>query len=375
MTLLMPLATLRYELALPLCRTDDEARSVLATCFAVVAGTSLCLAGALLAIPARSLAGAGPAAEFRLFIPAALLAFGTYTILVYEASRVGQYDEIARTRVSQAAIGPVLQILFGVGGLGTAGLLAGFVLGLSSGSVRLWRRVLGGGARVFAGVSLRSMRAAAVKFRRFALFSSWSGVLAGSASLGNIVFTLLYGATVGGYLFLADRILMQPLRVSGNAFLQVFVGEAGRALQSEPIRLRAMFADVFRKQAMICCAWLGAVYAGAHVLVPLVFGAAWAESVPYIDVMLIGYLPMAAAIPTAHALQLIHAQRLSAALETSRFAALVVAITVAQLTGATPLRAALAYSLVQAVANGVILVVTYVRVRQVAARPSDVPGP
>ena len=367
MTLLMPLATLRYELALPLCRDDAEARNVLATCFAVVVGTSLCLAGGLLAVPGRLLSDAGPAAQFRLFIPVALLAFGTYTVLVYEASRVGRYDEIARTRVSQAAVGPLLQILFGVVGFGTTGLLTGFVLGLSSGSARLARRILGGRAGLFAGVSARSVGAVASKYRRFALFSSWSGVLAGSASLGNIVFTLLYGATVGGYLFLADRILMQPLRVSGNAFLQVFVGEAGRTLQTEPGRLRAMFVDVFRKQAVICCLWLGAIYAGAHVLVPLVFGAAWADSTPYIDVMLIGYLPMAAAIPTAHALQLIHSQRLSAALETLRFAALVAAIGAAWAAGLAPLRAALAYSVVQAAANGLILLVTYVRVCQVAA--------
>jgi O-antigen/teichoic acid export membrane protein len=241
---------------------------------------------------------------------------------------------------------------------------------LSSGSLALTRRLIVN-SRILAAVSVRSVVEAARKHRRFALFSSWAGILlAGSASLGNVVFTVLYGAAVGGYLFLGDRVLMQPLRVSGNAFLQVFVGEAAGILAKNPAELPRLFVSVLWKQTAVSAAWLGAVYLGAHFALPVVFGRAWGPAASYIDVMLFGYFPSAVAIPTYHTLLVMRRQRLSAALDALRFASLVAAIVVAWHARLTSIDALLYYSLTQGLAQCLVLAVMLVCVRRAArARP------
>jgi O-antigen/teichoic acid export membrane protein len=370
MMILTPASTLRFEIAVPLARSDAEAGSLLALSFSVVLATSVLIAIVLALLPERVLPSLGPAAPYRLFLPLSLLAFGIYSVLTYEASRMGRYEEIAKTRLSQALVGPLIQILLGAVGGGTVGLLTGFAIGLGSGSLALSRR-LGVKTRILSTVSLRSIIEAAKKYRRFALFSSWAGVLlVASASLGNVIFTTLYGAAVGGYLFLGDRILMQPLRVSGNAFLQVFVGEAAGILARDPSELPRLFVSVLWKQAAVSAAWLGAVYLGAHFALPIVFGHSWGPAASYIDVMLFGYFPLAVAIPASHTLMVMGRQRLSAALDAWRFVSLVATIALAWRARVSALEAVLYYSLTQGLAQCFVLGVMLFCVRRAAhAKP------
>ncbi len=303
-----------------------------------------------------------------MFLPLALLVFGCYSVLNYEATRVGRYDDIAKTRMSQALLGPAVQIGLGAASAGTVGLLTGFVIGLSGGTLGLSRKLIFTTPPMFTGVSLHSVIEAAKKYRRFPLFSSWAGVLlTASASLGNIVFTSLYGAAVGGFLFLGDRVLMQPLRVSGNAFQQVFIGEAGRVLTRSPSEFLRLFVGVLWKQAAVSAAWLGGVYLCSALALPFIFGRSWGPALQYIDVMLIGYFPTAVAIPVNHTLLLMGRQRLSAALDALRFAALLASIAVARHFGASSVEAVLIYSVTQGAAQCLILAVMYARVRRLSA--------
>jgi O-antigen/teichoic acid export membrane protein len=116
--ILTPASTLRFEIAVPLARSEAEAGSLLALSFSVVVLISALMAAVLALLPPAALASLGPAAPYRLFLPVSLLAFGVYTVLTYEATRLGRYEEIAKTRVSQALVGPVIQILLGAAGGG-----------------------------------------------------------------------------------------------------------------------------------------------------------------------------------------------------------------------------------------------------------------
>jgi O-antigen/teichoic acid export membrane protein len=367
MMILTPASALRYEIALPLCRTDAEAGSVMTLCFGIVVLTSTLFAIFLLAAPTAVLGAIGPAAPYRLFLPLALLAFGAYNVLTYEATRMARYADIAKTRVSQALVGPALQVGLGVISGGTVGLLTGFTIGLSAGTWNLARRLVFNSPSLLAGVSWHGVIEAARSYRRFPLFSSWAGImLAASASLGNIVFTSLFGAAIGGFLFLGDRIMMQPLRVSGNAFLQVFMGDAARALNRSPAEFKDLFLGVLWKQAAVSVLWLGGVYACAKLALPIIFGRSWGPASQYMNVMLIGYLPSAAAIPVSHTLLLMGRQRLSALLDALRFAALLGSIAVARYVGASPIESVFMYSATQGVAQCLIVALIYRRVNQLA---------
>ena len=374
MLLLTPMTTLRYEIALPLCRSAREVRNLLGLCAVVVAGTSVLLALALLLAPRAWLAPLGPAAGYRLFLPPALLAFGAYTVLVYEATRRGDYPRIAATRVSQALMAPVLQLVFGLCGFGTSGLLWGFVLGQWSGTWRLGRGLVTGRRAPLRHVTWAGIRDMAWRFRRFAQFSSWAGVLAGSVNLGNLLFAMLYGPEIGGFVYLADRVLMQPLRVSGNALLQVFVGEAGTLLKSGRSTLMPLLLSVLWKQTVLSVAWLGLVYLGAAVAMPLVFGHGWGPAARYVEAMISGYLPASIALPASHTLLLLGRQRLAAALDALRVCALGGCLLAARVAGVEALPAVFCFSLVQAAAQCLILAVLVAQVHGHGRRSVAAPG-
>ena len=57
----------------------------------------------------------------------------------------------------------------------TIGLLIGLVVGVSSGTLGLARRLVFTGHRVWSGVTTGTVSAAARKFIRFPLYSSWAG--------------------------------------------------------------------------------------------------------------------------------------------------------------------------------------------------------
>lgn len=366
MMILTPFSTLRYEIALPMCRSNSEATNVLVLCLSAVLATTLALTAIGLLLPHPVLVSMmGAAAPYWWFVPLSLLSFGVYNVLVYEATRVSRYAEISKTRVSQAAVGPLLQIGFGLIGWGTPGLLLGFAAGLSSGATRLSRSLLFKGDAAWKNISSASVLQAAKTYRRFPLYSSWAGVLlAGSTSMGNVVFPILYGASIGGFLFLSDRVLMQPLRITGNAFLQVFVGEAGRILREDPTAFKGLFLGVLWKQAVVSAAWLLLVYVSAAFAIPLIFGHSWGEASQYLEIMMLGYFPMAVATPATHTLLLMRKQRLSAAMDFVRFAALIVSIAMCVAARATPRQAVFWYSLTQGVAQCLVLAVMYFEVRR-----------
>ena len=221
---------------------------------------------------------------------------------------------------------------------------------------------------MFSGCIAACVLEAAKKYRRFPLFSSWAGVLlTASASLGNIVFTTLYGAAVGGFLFLGDRVLMQPLRVSGNALLQVFVGEAGRVLSRQSLGIPA----TLHRGAVEAGCGLGGVAgrrvsvldSGSSVHFRTFVGTGSAVHRRHVDRRI---FPTAVAIPVNHTLLLMGRQRLSAALDTLRFAALLASIAIARHFGASSIEAVLLYSVTQGAAQSLILGVMYARVRRLA---------
>ena len=93
-------------------------------------------------LPLYPIPALGPWRFGSFILPFAVLAIGAYQLLVYEGTRPASYDPIARTKLLQGLTGPLSQILFGLMGLGSAGLVYGFVIGQFSGTTYLFRRFM-----------------------------------------------------------------------------------------------------------------------------------------------------------------------------------------------------------------------------------------
>ena len=127
MAVLVIVASLRYEYALPIPADDGEAVDLLAVCMLLVAATT-CLASLLLyALQDRILAwmGAPALAPYLWLVPVSILGCGFYQVFTCWAIRKGGYKRIARTKVTQSLTQLTLQVGVGAMVKGPLGLLVG----------------------------------------------------------------------------------------------------------------------------------------------------------------------------------------------------------------------------------------------------------
>jgi O-antigen/teichoic acid export membrane protein len=309
MYLIGTIGALRYELAIPIARSEEEAVSLVALCgLSLVGATCLVTLFAVLA-PASWMAalGIGALAGYRLLIPVGFACIGAYSILAVYASRVGAFSAIARTRLKQGFIAPLAQIALGLAGAGTPGMIIGFIIGQSSGVVLLGR-VLFRQRQEISGLSFRQIFAAAGRYRRFPLYSSWSAIIE-SAGSGGILYMLVsayYVPVIAGYSFLTGRVLGRPLVLVAGSLTQVYTGEAGRLVRTDPARLRRRFLQVSSRQLALALVAVAGINLTAFWAYPLVFGSEWAAAVAYVaplSLALASQTVLLSVSPTLHVLQ------------------------------------------------------------------------
>jgi O-antigen/teichoic acid export membrane protein len=357
LSILSVIAALRYEMALPLAQSEEDAANLLAVCIAaLISMTGLgCVIASVL--PAVLL---GTLAPYRLLLPVGFFCIGAYQVMVYYATRKAEFHVIARTKVYQGIIGPLSQIGLSFFGAGTWGLIIGFILGQSTGISLLFSRLVLI-PHILNRVTLAGMKSMAKRFRRFPLVSSWSGLIeaAGGSYLLLVAMPLLYSHTIAGFVFLTERIIGRPLLLISTSILQVYVGDISRLINDDPEGMHHRFLRLAMHQLMIVTGWLVLVNLAAPPLFPIVFGEQWQGAVPYLQVLSIAYLPQMVMHALVHTLQILERQGVSALWESGRFIAVCGTFVISHAYGLGALQALLAYSIVQAIAQVILFILMY----------------
>ncbi len=285
LTVLLVLASLRFEQAIPLPEDDRLAGSLLALSLLSLTLVTL-LSGVLVALAGDSLVQRAKVPALRPYLwllPIGLAGAGAFQALSYWAIRRRAFGRIARAKVSQGIGQVAAQIGLGAIGVGAPGLLVGDVIG----------RVAGGGGvtlqalrdRAFADVTRASLIEAAARYRRFPLLLTWSGLLnVGSLQLPSILFAAGFGAAAAGLYALSYKMLVLPTMLVAQAVGQVFLSRAA-ALAAEPARLRALSERtalaLFAGGLPVFCA---VAIAGPR-LFALVMGPQWEQAGRYAQVL------------------------------------------------------------------------------------------
>lgn len=355
-------STLRYELALPLARSEDEAANLLAVCMAALALTTALFAAAVALLPdcGDCMLSLDALAPYEWLLPIGFFCLGAYHTLIYYATRRNEFAVIARTKIYQGGLGPLSQIVFGLAGAGPWGLITGFIIGQCTGIGLLFRRLVMA-PRALRRVTLAGMKTMASRFRRFPLLSSWSALIetAGDSTLLLIAVPLLYSHTVAGFVFLTDRVIARPLLMISTSILQVYIGDVSQRLESDPAAVRARFLQLAGKQLIVVGFWLALVNGLASFAFPLAFGEEWAAAVPYLHVLSIAYLPQMVIHALTHTLQILEKQILSAIWVTGRLISVLAVFAAGYILGFDALEALMAYSAVQAAAQLVLFLLMY----------------
>lgn len=285
LTVLVVLASLRYEMAIPLPEDDEVAGSLLALTLMILAAMTalvsllVWLAGD--ALVAR--ANVPVLRPYRWLLPVGFVGAGTYQALSYWAIRRRAFGRLARTRLSQGAGQVAAQVGLGFAGAGAPGLLVGDVVGRVAGGGGLAFLALRG--RPFARVTPASLAAAASRYRRFPLLTTGSGLLnIGSLQLPSIVFSASFGVAAAGLYALSFKMLVLPTMLVGQAVGQVFLSRAA-GLAREPQRLRQLTEHTALTLLAGGLPLFGAVALGGPQLFGGVLGSRWEQAGRYAQVL------------------------------------------------------------------------------------------
>lgn len=281
LSLLVVVASWRYELAIPMAKSDQEATNLLVLAFVILSGMTLLTSLVLLvsegvvhwfSIPQTGL--------IRVVIPLSVFCVGAYQILTYWNTRIGQFGAIAKTKVSQVVAQVCIQLGMGVAGVRPLGLLAGDLVGRVVGIRALWRS----GTVCLNGVTWTKCLAVARTYRKFPLYTVWAGLAnAVGLQLPPLIFARYFSVeTVGNY-SLALRVLGLPASLVGQAVAQVFYPMAAK--EADDADLRDTVERVASGLLLISFLIFGFILVQGPFLFSQVFGSQWTEAGLYARIM------------------------------------------------------------------------------------------
>ena len=224
------LSGFRYHLAIPLPKHERYAKALvvlsffLQAVFVVLISLILLVAGKTM-LAKLSLDSLIP---YRYLIPVGVAGMGAYIALTQWAIREKLFNTIARTRVTQSLSGAATMIVMGFLGLRPFGLLIGKIIGQAGGITTLARSILK--QKGFPKPPLEDIKRVAVRYRKFPMFETWSGILnTMGAQITPILLVALFNPEVAGFFAMAQNLLILPSAFVGLAIGQVFIQKASVA--------------------------------------------------------------------------------------------------------------------------------------------------
>lgn len=279
--ILSVVSCLRYEFSIMLPDREEEAANLLGLCLIVVTGISL-LTVPLIWIaegPFLALLNAESLAGYLWFIPPFVFMTGVFLALNYWNSRSRHYGRLSMVRMVSALTITGTQVGAGAAGLATSGSLIGAsVFGTTVATLILgWQIARDDLGLLRREISWRGMKAGMIRYKKFPLYESWSGLLnVASWQLPSFLLAAYFSTTVVGYYSLGFRLIQMPMDLVGGAIQQVFFQRASDAQKhgSLGVLTEGVFG-VLLKIGLFPMLLLSMI--GEELFV-LVFGSAWGEA-------------------------------------------------------------------------------------------------
>ncbi|MCX7799464.1 MAG: hypothetical protein N2109_03885 [Fimbriimonadales bacterium] len=271
---LLTVSALRFDQAVPVAKSDTEARAVLGLAqLSSLTLASLSLAACLAFGPALAAATrVGSLQDQPWLLPMALLGGGLYVAFSAWHVRQGSFRVVAATTFTQALAMAGVQLAGWFAEAARAFVLPlGLAVGRSAGFVNLWRGYLRD-ARARTG-ERPSLMGAWSEYGWFALFGVPSA-LANAAGLQapTLLLSALFGTAAAGQFYTSMRVLGLPMVFLGSAVSQVYLSEFGRLMREEPSRLHGFFRGAVRRLLLAAPA-LALLGGSAPLWFPWVFGS------------------------------------------------------------------------------------------------------
>jgi O-antigen/teichoic acid export membrane protein len=278
-------ATAKYEMAIVLPKTDDEARRVLSLSVLMSMISSAILLSIILV--------AYPFIDERmmkekfilLLLPAGVFLIGLSQSLHYYFNRHGRYKSLVKGRILRSTAYSLSAVLFGLFKPAGAGLVVSDTSGYFANNIFLWFKHKGLlKTSEFRWNELTMVAKRYINFPKYLIVSGFFEKGSGQAPV--LFLNNLFSSTAGaGYFSLAQRMIITPADLISRAISDVFREKAGRDFANSG-NCRSIFLSTFKKLLFLGVISFGIGYFIIEDLFRIVFGEAWAQAGVYAQIMM-----------------------------------------------------------------------------------------
>lgn len=296
-------SSFRFELAIPIANHHTSAFHLLSLAmFINLAFSALALIAMMILRGTIAAWTKTPdLAGYLWLLPASVFLFGTVRVLNYWAIRHLNYSRVAYTKLSQGVANVSIQIAAGIAQFGVLGLIIGQIFGQVAGVVSLTRFAI----KTFpptAHFSVHRMRLVAARQRNFARFDTPATIIdTAGEQLPALLFAVFFNPAIAGFYLLAQRTLLMPSSLIGQAFGQVLYGQCRQAIEDRRL------GEIVRKTIYML---VGLVLVPTVVVIvwgedmfKFVFGVTWRQSGQFATWMIVGIAAQFAYSPVSSVLQ------------------------------------------------------------------------
>jgi O-antigen/teichoic acid export membrane protein len=233
-SIIVVVASLRYEMAIVLPKANEEAINVLAVSsfFALLVSALTVPFFAFFGQWLVTILNAPALLPYLWLISLNVFLIGIFNAINYWNTRTRKFGRLSIARFINSAGSSTAQLGIGFSGIHSSfGLILGTVVGsfLATAylAVRVWRE---DSTIWLKHVRLPSMIQALKRYKKFPLFSTWSVLLnTASIQLPSLLLSSLFGPEITGYYSLGYRILRLPAQLLGMSISQVVYQRAAKA--------------------------------------------------------------------------------------------------------------------------------------------------
>lgn len=271
----------RYEHAVILPESDRDANALVLLSALLALGFSLaCLILAIgFADSIARLMGLSGWHGWLVVAPAGIFFAALYYTLTYWLNRHQRYGLMTRNRITQAVLGGILSVSFGLLGLSPLGLILGPLLAIvittATVAYLYGKDIANQGGWFDTAALVPTVAKNYIQHPVHLLPSHWMVVLA--SQLPILTISTTYGITIAGLYLLANRTVILPTQVIANA-----IGDIYRREISVRYRTHGEFRSIFVKMISVTAAIAAIPILLLIVVAPdlfgLVFGEPWRPS-------------------------------------------------------------------------------------------------
>lgn len=270
-------ATLGYSLAVISAKDDDEGAILTALSTLVVLPMAVMQTLGLVLLDRAQIFGLDQLPSWSLIamVPALMLT-GIYSSLRYWMIRIGDFRGISTATIAQSVGRLLVQLASGLLGFAGAGLITGEVLGRTAGLRRMFVVSRNGLIPRLERIGLRQLRATAIAYRKFPLYSAPSLVLNGIAlALPVPLVAAYFSISLAGQYAVATRVMILPSSLIGFSVSDVFHRRIAEISRTSPDRAVRFLVRAFIGLFAIALLPAAVITFGGERLFTAILGQDW----------------------------------------------------------------------------------------------------